>query len=106
MTAWELAIVLTLVMLALAAAWACVASGLRLLRQDGRLRLLDAVKARGLALPEQFTPAAARALGSATRRCLTCAEHARCDELLEQGASNTLREICPNSAYLDSLERR
>jgi hypothetical protein len=34
---------------------------------------------------------------------MLCTEHARCDKLLAAGDWSTLREICPNSAYIDSL---
>lgn len=86
-----------------AGAFAVTASVLRLLRSDGRLRLAEAMHGQGIALPEVHSHAALRALGNATKRCIACAEHRRCDPLLAAGDWNRLREICPNRAYLEGL---
>jgi hypothetical protein len=82
------------------------ASLLRMLRYDGRLRLSEALHGQGLALPEVHSDITIRALGIATRRCITCAEHARCDPTLAAGDWTMLREICPNTSYIDSLRPR
>jgi hypothetical protein len=105
MNAIETAFVIVIVLLLAAAAYAGVRSALRLLRHDGRLRLSEAVQGQGLVLPEPETGPGVRAQAMATRRCMTCAEQARCDKLLEAHDWNTLREICPNTAYIDSLRR-
>ena len=83
--------------------YAAVVDGWRLFRGDGRLRLHEAVRGQGLALPSLNTERAARAAAMATRRCLTCASHARCDEYLAQHEWSALREICPNTPYIDRL---
>lgn len=88
------------------AAYMVINSALRMLRYDGRLRLSEALRGQGLALPEVHTDASVRALGNATKRCVTCTEHARCDELLAAGDWNTLPEICPNTSYIDALRER
>jgi hypothetical protein len=87
------------------AAYAVMNSALRMLRYDGRLRLAEALHGQGLALPEVHSDASARAFGTATKRCVTCAEHARCDELLAAGDWKTLPEICPNTSFIDGLRR-
>jgi hypothetical protein len=103
MSAIEIAVLIVIVLLLGGVVYAGVTGALRLLRQDGRLRLSEAVQGQGLALPGPERDTGLRALGTATRRCLLCTEHARCDELLEAGDWHTLREICPNTAFIDSL---
>ena len=88
-----------------AVAWAGVVGARRIFRSEGRLRLGEAVREQGLALPEPGAAAPAIGLALATRRCMTCAGQERCDELLAAADWDGLREICPNSAYIDSLRR-
>ena len=110
MNAIEPALLMLLVLLAVVVvcigAYTTVASLLRMLRYDGRLRLSEALHGQGLALPEVHSDVSIRALGIATRRCITCAEHARCDHLLAAGDWAMLPEICPNSSYIDGLRQR
>lgn len=110
MNAIEPTLPMLLVLLAVVAAsagvYAGMASLLRLLRSDGRLRLSEALRGQGLALPELHSDISGRALGIATRRCITCAEHARCDQALAGCDWTMLREICPNTSYLDGLRPR
>lgn len=84
-------------------AYAAFVTARRLMRADGRLRLFEALRGQGFALPQPETEAAGRALGLATRRCMTCVGQERCDKLLDAHDWAGLREICPNSAYIDSL---
>jgi len=110
MNALESILPMLLVVLAVvgvsAGAYTVTSSALRMLRYDGRLRLSEALHGQGLALPELHSDIAMRALGIATRRCVTCAEHARCDRLLAAGDWTMLREICPNTSYIDGLRPR
>jgi len=85
--------------------YAAVVDGWRVFHSDGRLRLDEAVRGQGLALPALDSERAARAGAVAARRCLTCASHERCDEVLAKREWNTLREICPNTSYIDGLRR-
>ena len=96
-------LVLLAVVAVCTAAYTTGASLLRMLRYDGRLRLSEALQGQGLALPEVHSDASVRALGIATRRCITCAEQARCDNALAAGDWTMLREICPNTSYIDGL---
>ena len=95
-----------LVLVLVALAGFAVLRARRLLRDDGRLRLPEVLRGQGLALPQDGSDADMRALAIATRRCVACAEHARCDELLAARDWDRLREICPNSAYLSRLRDR
>jgi len=83
--------------------YAAVVDGWRLFRGDGRLRLEEAVRGQGLTLPWLNTERAVRSAAMATRRCLTCASQSRCDEFLARREWKALREICPNTAYIDRL---
>ena len=103
MNAVDFTALLVLVLLLIGAVWAGVSTAVRLLRYDGRLRLHDAVEGQSLALPQLDNDRSVMALAGATRRCMLCAEHARCDKALDAGDWNTLREICPNTAYIDGL---
>ena len=96
-------LVLLAVVVVCTAGYTTGASLLRMLRYDGRLRLSEALHGQNLALPEVHSDASVRALGIATRRCITCAEHARCDSVLAAGDWTMLREICPNTSYIDGL---
>jgi hypothetical protein len=70
---------------------------------DGRLRLMELARARGLALPPTRKHGELQANAIAVRRCLLCRRQARCDELAAAQDWAALGEICPNRAYLDSL---
>jgi len=83
--------------------YAAVVLALRLIRDDGRLRLLAAIRGRGLALPAPESGAAAHATARAARRCVACASHARCDEVLAARDWKALRAICPNTDYIELL---
>jgi len=85
------------------ALYAAVAMGRRILRDDGRLRLVEAVHGRGLALPGPENETCVHDAALAVRRCVACAAHERCDVLLAARDWNGLRAICPNSAYIELL---
>jgi hypothetical protein len=72
-------------------------------REDGRLRLLEAASGQGVALREPESNTAVHAGALAVRRCVLCSEHSRCDALLDARDWPSLREICPNTEYLDRL---
>ena len=83
--------------------YAAVVDGWRIFRADGRLRLLEAIRGQRLAEPALDSERAARSAAKATRRCLSCASQARCDKVLAAHDWKGLREICPNTGYIDSL---
>jgi hypothetical protein len=94
--------VLFLVLLIALAVWLSVGLSRR---EDGRLRLLEAATGQGVALPQPESNTAVHAGALAVRRCVLCAEHSRCDALLDARDWLSLREICPNTEYLDRLHR-
>jgi hypothetical protein len=75
----------------------------RFFGDEGRLRLTEALKARGVAMPLPDSEAELRRCALATRRCVLCVSHERCDEALERRDWQALREICPNGAYIELL---
>lgn len=75
-------------------------------RDDGRLRLLEAARGQGVALPKPDSSTPVHASALAVRRCVFCTEHSRCDALLDARDWRSLRDICPNTDYLDRLRRR
>jgi len=101
----ELLVVLlgTIAVLLAAALYAAFVIGRRVMRDDGRLRLVEAVHGRGLALPGSEDETCVHDAALAARRCVACAAHERCDELLAARDWNGLRAICPNTGYIDRL---
>ncbi|HZM33711.1 MAG TPA: hypothetical protein VFC18_04380 [Burkholderiales bacterium] len=87
------------------ALYAAFVSFHRVLRHDGRLRLLEAARMRGVELPDPQNDAAAYGAGLASFRCVTCGQIERCDKVLPAGDWRALREICPNADYLEGLKR-
>jgi hypothetical protein len=75
----------------------------RITATNGRLRLEEVARARGLAFRSARSRAAANAQALAVRRCLGCWRPARCDQAAAARDWAALAEICPNRAYLDSL---
>jgi hypothetical protein len=85
------------------ALYKAVAAARQLAAGDGRLRLQELARARGLAWRPTRNPGEIQASAVAVRRCLLCRRQARCDELAAAQDWAALGEICPNRAYLDSL---
>jgi hypothetical protein len=83
--------------------YAAIVVGRRLFRDDGRLRLVEAVRGQGRVLPEPENEAAGHGIARAARRCVACAAHAQCDELLAARDWKALRAICPNTDYIELL---
>lgn len=77
----------------------------RAMADDGRLRLRDAARVQGVALGEPVSAVELREVALATRRCVFCAEQARCDAAIAAGDLRSLRERCPNTEFLDHLRR-
>ena len=85
--------------------YAAFAGSRRMMRAGADVRLFDALKLRGImpSAPQDY--AAVRAAAQATRRCLACAEQHSCDARLATGSWQAVREICPNTAYIESLRQ-
>jgi hypothetical protein len=95
-------VVLFLIVIIALAVWLSVGVSRR---EDGRLRLFEAARGQGVALPEPGSNTALHTSALAVRRCVLCSEHSRCDALLEARDWRLLREICPNTDYIDRLQR-
>lgn len=52
-----------------------------------------------------FSPAEARKLAEAARRCAHCPTEKACAEYLGAGRRADYREFCPNAAYIEGLKR-
>lgn len=78
----------------------------RRLNGDGRLRLKEVARARGLVVLPPRTEAAMDAGALAVRRCVACRQQERCDELAAARDWAALRAICPNTPYVDDLRPR
>lgn len=94
-----------LVLLGTCAAWIAVRSALRAMRDESPLRLSRLVEGKGLALAGARSEAEVRSAALAARRCATCASHARCDVHLDARDYDGLRDICPNTLFIDRLAK-
>jgi hypothetical protein len=88
---------------AMLALYKAIMAARQLAAGDGRLRLREFARARGLAFRPTRSHGEIQANAIAVRRCLLCRRQARCDELAAAQDWAALGEICPNRAYLDSL---
>lgn len=89
--------VLLLLLLAMIGYGLFVESG-RMLRDDGRLRL------RRMLVRNGVRPGAAAtgyyAVARATRRCVACADKARCDAWLAAHQRKGFEAFCPNASFI------
>jgi hypothetical protein len=83
--------------------YAALVIGRRLIRDDGRMRLAERLRGRGLALPQTNDETVLRASASAVRRCVACPAHERCDAALAAQDWKALRAICPNTTFIEAL---
>ena len=77
--------------------------GAVLQQPDGRLRLVEVMRARSAYLPQPLTPPAAHDFEQASQRCAGCHQKELCDELLARGAKEGYGRFCPNAAYIEQL---
>lgn len=85
--------------------YALLVSSLRMLRDDGRLRLRAMLGRYGAALDVAPGEHAAYQGALATRRCVACAEKARCDAWLDSGARDGAEAFCPNTGFVRNAAR-
>lgn len=70
----------------------------RMLRDDGRLRLKRMLVRNGVrpsAVANEYY-----AVARATRRCVACADKARCDAWLAAHRREGYEDFCPNAAFI------
>jgi hypothetical protein len=72
----------------------------RMLRDDGPLRLAQVLRARKLSLPYPRGDAETLAAAHAVRRCVSCAEHRRCDVAIAERDWKRLDDFCPNAGTI------
>jgi len=87
------------------AALAAFVSGRRVIRDDGRLRLLEMMQRRGAALPEPLSEPAVRNQAHALRVCVTCPNKDLCDEWLRGSRTGDSYAFCPNTHYIEQLRQ-
>jgi Family of unknown function (DUF6455) len=83
--------------------YAILVESRRLLRDDGRLRL------RRMLVRNGVRPAAVATeyheMARATRRCVACADKARCDAWLAAHRHEGFEAFCPNAAFISRSAR-
>ena len=77
----------------------------RIVHDDGRLRLEPMMDRHGASLRASVEDGSYQA-ALATRRCVTCADKARCDAWLASGRSEGAEEFCPNAAFVKAAGNR
>ncbi len=94
------AVLLALVVVSLGVAvWALR----RRARPDGRVRLFDMMRRRGVSPPAPADMAGSQDIAAAERRCAACANKEMCDELLRIGQTRGYDRFCPNALYIEWL---
>jgi hypothetical protein len=86
-------------------AYVAFTSAQRMMRDRGTLQLYRLAEARGLELLPSSSELDLRAAAQAARRCAGCASQERCDAYLQNRDYGGLRDICPNTPFLDRLAR-
>jgi hypothetical protein len=78
-----------------------LASWRRVMAQDSRLRIWEALRQRGLGAEDAVGQE--RALAVAVRNCALCPSTERCDKVLAAGPRNALDAFCPNAGFFERL---
>ena len=74
----------------------------RVMSDDGRLRLWEAMRRRGLAAED--ATGQERQLAVAGRRCVMCSSQEECQHWLET-RSDAPGDFCPNATFMENLAR-
>jgi len=74
-----------------------LAGALRVIRDDGRLRLAEMLRRQG-STPQQAFDVCGYQAALAVRRCMMCAHKAQCDEW--SGAKRGMESFCPNADFV------
>ncbi|HLS85425.1 MAG TPA: DUF6455 family protein [Burkholderiales bacterium] len=74
--------------------------------RDRPLALGQMLARQGAEIGLEFSPAEARQLAEAARRCFNCGAMRACDEfLVERRPGMDYRTFCPNASYIEELKR-
>ena len=76
--------------------YAVLAATFRVVRDDGRLRLVEILRRQGTA--EDALDAGGYQAAVAVRRCMMCARKAQCDEWSD--AKRGMEAFCPNAEFI------
>jgi hypothetical protein len=94
----EILLILTAALLVGAVLYAIFTESWRMLHDDGRLRLRRMLARHGATLNAAATYGfAASETARATRRCVACADKARCDAWLASHRREGFEAFCPNA---------
>lgn len=77
--------------------YAALAASFRIVRDDGRLRLVEMLRKQGTA-PDEALGVGGYQAAIAVRRCMMCAHKAQCDEW--SGANRGMEDFCPNAGFI------
>jgi len=88
---------LLLIVMAIIVLYAVLAASFRIVRDDGRLRLVEMLRRQGTA-PEEALHVGGYQAAVAVRRCMMCTHKAQCDEW--SGAKRVMEEFCPNADFI------
>ncbi|HEV8106501.1 MAG TPA: DUF6455 family protein [Burkholderiales bacterium] len=75
-----------------------LAATFRVVRDDGRLRLLEMLRRQGSAAEAALDIGGGYQAAVAVRRCMMCAHKAQCDEW--SGAKRGMETFCPNADFI------
>jgi hypothetical protein len=81
--------------------YAVLAAGLRIIRDNGRLRLGEMLRRNG-STPEQALDGGYQS-AIAVRRCMMCSQKAECDQWLPSGAKLGMEAFCPNAGFIGRI---
>ena len=82
--------------------YAMLAGTLRMVRDDGRLRLAEMLRRQG-STPEQAFELNGYQTALAVRRCMMCAHRAQCDEW---SGTRRMEAFCPNADFIARVAAR
>ncbi len=87
--------------------YAILASSWRMLHDDGRLRLRRMLARHGVSLAAAATrDCTVSEAARATRRCVACADKARCDAWLASHRREGFEAFCPNAGFISRSAHR
>jgi len=91
------AVAALLIGMAIIILYAVLAASFRIVRDDGRLRLVEMLRRQGSAAEQAFDGSGYQA-AVAVRRCMMCTHKALCDE--RSGAKRGMEAYCPNADFI------
>lgn len=77
--------------------YAVLAANFRIVRDDGRLRLVEMLRRQGAA-PDKALDVGGYQAAVAVRRCMLCAHKTQCDEWSD--AERSIETFCPNADFI------